>query len=292
MWCWATASANTRLHASRGCFGLEDGARLMAERGRLFGSLPAGGRMAAVFAAAERVESCTDEFPRLVGGRLQRRQYRVVGTRREDLERAVAGLTAEGVRCECLETSHAFHSALLDPVLDEFEAYADRFEFDSPQRTLVCNRSGAVLRRHAKLDGHYWRRHARQPVQFAESVRTLADLGCTVLLEVGPLPVLTANALRAWPDAVTAPQAIASLRRSGADRRQITEALAKLYIAGHRPDFATMQQGGRKHRPPHLSVPASPYWFRRRGSRPPRSMPRVPRPSGFLRRTGSRNSRR
>jgi len=62
----------------------------------------------------------------------------------------------------------------------------------------VCNRTGAALGKSAKLDGAYWRRHARQPVEFAKSVRTLADLHCTMLLEVGPQPVLTAAALRAW----------------------------------------------------------------------------------------------
>ena len=244
------------------CGGLRSGGgvRLIAERGRLFGSCPRLVGWLAVFATAERVESCTDEFPRLAVAAYNGANTVLSGPA-DDLERAVAGLTAEGVRCEWLDTSHAFHSALLDPVLDEFEAYADRFEFDSPQRTLVCNRSGAVLRRHAKLDGHYWRRHARQPVQFAESVRTLADLGCTVLLEVGPLPVLTAAALRAWPDAVAAPQAIASLRRSGADRRQINEALAKLYIAGHRPDFATIHQGGRNIDLPTYPFQHRSYWF-------------------------------
>ena len=91
-----------------------------------------------------------------------------------------------------------------------------------------------------KLDGAYWRRHARQPVEFAKSVHTLADLGCKVLLEIGPQPVLTAAALRAWPDPATAPRAIASLRRNTADHRQITEALADAYVSGHLPDFGAV----------------------------------------------------
>ena len=80
-----------------------------------------------------------------------------------------------------------------------------------------------------------------------------------MLLEVGPQPVLTAAAMRAWPDPATAPRAIASLRRNVADHRQITEALANAYIAGHRPDFGALAAGaGAQARPAHLSVPASP----------------------------------
>ena len=246
-----------------GVFGLEDGALLMAERGRLFGSLPAGGRMVAAFAAADRVESCTDEFPRLSVAAYNGANTVLSGPA-EDLERAVAELAAEDVRCDWLDTSHAFHSALLDPILDEFEAYASRFEFGSPQRTLVCNRTGAAVGRNVKLDGQYWRRHARQPVEFAKSVRTLAELGCALLLEVGPQPVLTAAALRAWPDTATTPQAIASLRRSGADHRQISEAVASAYVAGHRPDFAAHQQGrGRKVDLPTYPFQHRPYWYTR-----------------------------
>ena len=155
-----------------GVFSLEDGALLMAERGRLFGSLPAGGRMVAVFTAAERVESLTDEFPSLSVAAYNGANTVLSGPA-DDLETAVAGLAADGVRCDWLDTSHAFHSALLDPILDEFEAYAGRFNFNTPQRILIDNRTGAALGRSVKLDGAYWRRHARQPVEFAKSVRTL-----------------------------------------------------------------------------------------------------------------------
>ena len=244
-----------------GVFGLEDGARLMAERGRLFGSLPAGGRMVAVFTAADRVESLTDEFPSLSVAAYNGTNTVLSGPA-EDLERAVASLAADGVRCDWLDTSHAFHSALLDPILDDFEAYAQRFEFSTPQRILIDNRTGVALGRSVKLDGAYWRRHARQPVEFAKSVRTLADLNCKVLLEIGPRPVLTAAALGAWPDPATAPRAIASMRRNTADHRQITEAVAEAYVLGHLPEFAALAQ-------PHarkLDLPTYPfehrqYWF-------------------------------
>jgi acyl transferase domain-containing protein/acyl carrier protein len=251
-----------------GVFSLEDGMLLMAERGRLFGSLPAGGRMVAAFTAAERVESLTDEFPNLSVAAYNGANTVLSGPA-QDLEQAVARLTADGVRCDWLDTSHAFHSALLDPILDEFESYVDRFNFSSPQRILVCNRTGTTLGRNVKLDGNYWRRHARQPVEFAKSVRTLADLGCKVLLEVGPQPVLTAAALRAWPDPATAPRAIASLRRNTADHRQITEALADAYVLGHLPDFGAVRQGPARK----LDLPTYPfqhrqYWYRDKRVRP------------------------
>ncbi|MGH3554369.1 MAG: type I polyketide synthase, partial [Mycobacterium sp.] len=244
-----------------GVFSLEDGALLMAERGRLFGSLPAGGRMVAVFTAAERVESLTDEFPSLSVAAYNGANTVLSGPA-QDLDPAVGGLTADGVRCDWLDTSHAFHSALLDPILDEFQAYADRFNFSSPQRILVCNRTGTTLGRSVKLDGNYWRRHARQPVEFAKSVRTLADLGCKVLLEIGPQPVLTAAALRAWPDPATAPRAIASLRRNIADHRQITEALADAYVLGHLPVFDAVIGPARKLDLPTYPFQHRQYWYR------------------------------
>ncbi len=149
--------------------------------------------MAAIFAAADRVERLTDEYPSLSVAAYNGANTVLSGPG-GDLERAVARLTADGVRCDWLDTSHAFHSALLDPALDAFETYADQFTFAAPQRILVCNRTGTALGRTAKLDGAYWRRHARQPVEFAKSVATLSDLGCAMLLEVGPQPVLTAAA--------------------------------------------------------------------------------------------------
>jgi len=245
-----------------GVLTLEDGVRLMAERGRLFGSLPAGGRMVAVFTDAERAENVTDEFP-AVSVAAYNGANTVLSGPAADLERAVAALTADGVRCDWLDTSHAFHSALLDPILDEFEAYADTVDYPAPQRLLIDNRTGDALGWSTRLDGAYWRRHARQPVEFAKSVQTLAALNCKVLLEIGPQPVLTATALRAWPDAASAPRAIASLRRNVVDHRQIAEAVADAYVQGHVPDFAAFQQTpARKVDLPTYPFEHRQYWFK------------------------------
>ena len=123
----------------------------------------------------------------------------------------------------------------------------------------MCNRTGVAVGRQVRLDANYWRRHARQPVEFAKSVRSLADLGCALLVEVGPQPVLAAAALRAWPDTERRPETIASLRRRGSDQRHIRDALAQAYVAGHRPDFAAVAPvTGRK-----VDLPTYPFQHRR-----------------------------
>jgi amino acid adenylation domain-containing protein len=244
-----------------GVFDIDDGARLVAERGRLFGRLPAGGRMMAIFADADKVEQCAAEFPRLSVAAYNGASTVLSGPA-EDMQQVATSFSESGVRCEWLETSHAFHSALLDPVLDEFESYAGGIEYAPPQLALVCNRTGEVLTRRSRLDAQYWRRHARQAVRFADSVTALADLGCTVLMELGPQPILTAAAMRTWPDTAPTPQTIASLRRDADAHRCLTEALAGAYASGHRLDFA-----GRSPRPRRsVDLPTYPfqhrtYWF-------------------------------
>jgi acyl transferase domain-containing protein len=241
-----------------GVFSLEDGARLMAERGRLFGNLPEGGRMAAVFTDAKQIEEVANEFPR-VSVAAYNGPNTVLSGPGADLEQIVARFADDGIRCTWLETSHAFHSELLDPVLDEFETYAAGLHFAAPTLPLVCNRTGAVLTAQTPLDAQYWRRHSRQPVQFAESVRTVAALGCSVLMEIGPQPVLTGAAVQVWPEHLAPPRAIVSLRKGVGDRRQIADALAAAYVGGHRPNFAALHHQPRRR----LELPTYPFQRRR-----------------------------
>ena len=241
-----------------GVFSTEDGARLIAERGRLFGELPEGGRMVAVFADATYVEEIAGEFPR-VSIAAYNGANTVLSGPGQDLELIVTTSGNDGIRCSWLDTSHAFHSELLEPVLDEFEAYASTFEFAAPRLPLVCNRTGDLLTPETPLDAHYWRRHSRQPVQFEQSVRTVAALGCSVLMEIGPQPVLTGAAVQVWPEHLSAPRAIVSLRKGIGDRRQVAEALTVAYVSGHRPTFAALHRQPRRR----LELPTYPFQHRR-----------------------------
>ncbi|MEO7271016.1 MAG: amino acid adenylation domain-containing protein [Vicinamibacterales bacterium] len=241
-----------------GVFTLDEGLVLLAERGRLFGELPVGGRMAAVFADARKVDERVAAYRGLAVAAYNGAHVVISGVR-ADVEALVDSFTHKGVRCELLDTSHAFHSALLDPALDPFEQTAQPIIFQPVQRTLICNRTGKVVSGQTVLDAGYWRRHARQPVQFADSVQTLAQLGCKVLLEIGPQPILSATTLRAWPDDRDAPRAIASLRREVSDTRQMVEALAQLYVAGSRPDFRSFDRPWPR-RP--LDLPRYPFQHR------------------------------
>jgi acyl transferase domain-containing protein len=250
-----------------GVFSLEDGLRLLAQRGKLLGSLPAGGRMAAVFADVARVEARLGEHPR-VSIAAYNGAHIVISGGGDDVRAVMDQFRRENVRCEPLDTSHAFHSELMEPALDEFESYACQLSFQPIQRTLICNCTGSALSGRTILDAAYWRAHARQPVLFAESVRTLSELDCKILLEIGPQPVLSTMALAAWPEGRQAPQAVASMRRASPGYRQSLEALAQLYVAGGRPNFANVA-GGARHK---LELPTYPfqrrrYWPKNNGAR-------------------------
>jgi acyl transferase domain-containing protein len=215
--------------------------------------------MVAVFTDPKQVEQIASEYPRVSVGAYNGPNTVLSGPG-DDLQQAVNRFEEEGIRCTWLETSHAFHSELLDPVLDEFESFAAQVQFSAPTLPLVCNRTGAVLTAQTPLDAQYWRRHSRQPVQFAESVRTVAALGCSVLMEIGPQPVLTGAAVQVWPEHLAAPRAIVSLRKGVADRRQIADALAAAYVGGHRPNFAALHSA---HPRTRLELPTYPFQHRR-----------------------------
>ena len=198
-----------------GVYGLEEGLRLASVRGELMGGLPSdAGAMTAVFASAERVEALIEESgAEGVEVAADNGTHRVVSGLVEGVEALEGWCVKAGVRCGRLVTSHAFHSALMEPVLDGIEAAAGDIEVRSPVVSLVSNVTGRVVGEGELLDGAYWRRHARAPVAYGPGVGALSGLGVDVVIELGPGSVLGPLLAQTWPTG-DVPVVLASQRRA------------------------------------------------------------------------------
>ncbi len=236
-----------------GVMSVEDGLRLIARRGAWMGSLPAGGAMAAVFAERGWVEQGLSGSLTVAA---DNGAHVVVSGKASELDRLLGKWEAAGVRSQRLNTSHAFHSELLEPMLDELEGEAAKIRFQAAERVLVCNLTGKALAAGQVLDGGYWRRHAREPVEYARSIRTLAERGVGVLLEIGPQPVLLGMAGQCWPAEGAKPAMVASLKRGQREQRAAAEALAQMYVEGVTPDFAAWDRPWARRK---LALPTYPF---------------------------------
>jgi acyl transferase domain-containing protein/acyl carrier protein len=243
-----------------GVMTLEEGLGLIAERGRLMQALPAGGAMAAVFAAEDQVARRIAPLAGRVSIAAQNGpEETVVSGDADAVAEVVAAFAAEGVNARPLEVSHAFHSHRLDPMLEPLAARAAGIAAAPPRILLVSNLTGAPFAPGAAPDAGYWRRHAREPVRFLASIQALRQLGVNVLLEIGPHPTLVALAARAAPDATWA--SVASLRRGKDDAREAASAVAALYARGAPVAWDAVSRGrGRRVPLPTYPFQRARYW--------------------------------
>jgi acyl transferase domain-containing protein len=219
-----------------GVFTLEDGLRLVAARGRLMGALPGGGAMAAVFAAPEQVMSHLDGEVGLAA--VNGPKSVVISGRGEKVATVVARLEAAGLTVRPMTVSHAFHSPLMTPILDEFESIAARIPANPPGIPIVSNLTGKI--HPAAPDARYWRRHLREAVQFNAGMQTLAEAGCRVFIEAGPHPTLIGMGKRCvaasealWLPSVRKPEG----ERDDDDWSTLLESLGQYWAAGYDVDW-------------------------------------------------------
>ena len=253
-------------------FSLEEGMKFACTRGTLLGATEPGA-MAAIFAPPEQVVSAVESFnaehPSFgLNISADNGLHQVVSGTETDVELLSTRLTNEGIRVRKLNTTKAFHSALVEPVLDELQSSLDQVDVQAPKVTLVSNLTGRVVEDKQLLDGAYWRRHAREPVAFASGARTLADLGVDVILEIGPRSVLAPMATSAWPESASPPVVLSSIRPkpedSAASTGSFIEAVGEAYRAGLTIRFEGLFVGETRRR---ISIPGYPfqrekYWLR------------------------------
>ncbi|MEV6639231.1 type I polyketide synthase [Amycolatopsis sp. NPDC051371] len=177
-----------------GVLSLRDAATLVAARGRLMASLPGGGVMIAVEAAEAEVTPLLSDGVAIAA---------VNGPRSLVLsgeDAATTALTARFGGGTRLRVSHAFHSPLLDPMLDEFHDVATELKHHRPSLPLVSCLTGQLV---DEIEPGHWRRHARSAVRFADALATIAAPGPVIGLEIGPAPVLSRIAADALPATMT-----------------------------------------------------------------------------------------
>jgi len=244
-------------HAA-GVFSLPDAIRLVAERGRLTQELPAGGAMAAVLAPHEVVEA---ELARSKGA-LDVAGWNgpanvVIAGASEAIDSAVARLEAAGLKARRLRVSYAGHSRLVAPALAPLGEILKTVEFKPPRLTLVANVSGKVAGPSEMSCPEYWTKQMREPVRFAQAMDTLAGMGVTHFIEIGPHPVLLGMGSECIPG--LGPAWLPSLHRDRGDWRDLAESLQRLYVDGATPDWAGFDRDYSRAR---IALPT--YPFRRR----------------------------
>jgi len=248
-----------------GLFSLEDGLKLIAERGRLMQSLPHDGAMAAVFANHELVAKTVAAYPDSVSIAAINGPENIVISGREDrVQEILAQLAAEGIKASRLLVSHAFHSPLMDPILNSFEQVAASIHFQKPGIALVSNVTGQFASFEQVSQPAYWRAHIRQPVQFQSAIETLRDQGYEVFVEIGPQPILLGMSQRCIPGG--GQLWLASLRQRKEDWLQMLESLGALYVRGVEINWEGFHQGYAQRIVPLPTYPfqRQRYWFQAR----------------------------
>jgi acyl transferase domain-containing protein len=146
----------------------------------------------------------------------------------------------------------------MEPMLDEFERLVSSVELHAPALPIVSNVTGA-LAGDELATAAYWRRHVREPVEFAKGIRALADSGISIFLELGPQPTLLGIGAQCLPDAGVA--WLPSLRKGLPDDEVMLRSLAELYAHGVGVDWAAVQGAGRRVALPTYPWQRQRYWL-------------------------------
>ncbi|MFI7663583.1 type I polyketide synthase [Micromonospora parva] len=223
-----------------GVFSLPDACALVAARGVLMEDLPGGGAMVAIQASEEEVLPFISDRLAIaaVNGPAS-----VVLSGDEDAVSATARHWFEaGRKTKRLRVSHAFHSSLMEGMLDAFRTVLDGLDFHPPRIPLVSNVTGERTLGDQLCSPEYWVRHVRQAVRFHDGVRVLDAEGVTAFVELGPDGVLTAMARDAIGGARET-LSVSLLRPGRSEADTFTAALAALHVRGWDVDWVRAFEG-------------------------------------------------
>ena len=245
-----------------GVFSLEEALALLAARGRLMQHLP-GGAMLAVLLPQQDIQS-------LLGDRLSLAAVNapflcVVSGPTDAIEELERALAEKGNHCRRLHTSHAFHSEMMEPILEPFAAHVSAVNLQPPKIPYLSNVTGTWITTAEATSPGYWARHLRHTVRFAAGLHELLQEPHSILLEVGPGQTLSAFAQR-LRDKDSGQMVHSSLRRApdqGSEMAFLLHTLGQLWLAGIPVDWSGFSARERRQRLPLPTYPfeRQRYWI-------------------------------
>jgi amino acid adenylation domain-containing protein len=239
-----------------GILSLPDAVKLIAFRAKLVSEAEGGDMLSVRMSEAEVKEILPESLSIAV---LNTKNATVVAGPAAEVARFAATLAQKNIATRVLETSHAFHSAMMDGVVAPFEAVVKTVKLNAPIRPIISTITGKWLSEAEALDPHYWAMHARRTVRFADVANLLAEDETRIMLEVGPGNVLsTLVKQQASPKQITTIPGIDSAI-GDAPSRSALQALGQLWMSGIDPDWQAFYQGQIRQR---LSLPT--YAFDRK----------------------------
>ncbi|MFF7756268.1 type I polyketide synthase, partial [Streptomyces sp. NPDC007971] len=220
-----------------GVWSLADAVKVVSARAGLMQALPGGGAMVAVQATEDEVAS---DLPETVGiAAVNGPSSVVVSGVAADVEAVGERWREAGRKVSRLRVSHAFHSPLMDPMLDDFRRVLEGVTFEAPVIPIVSTLTGRAATAEELASPDYWVRHVREPVRFADAVSTLVAEGVGTFVEVGPGGTLSALGQESAPDAAFVPV----LRGDRPEAMAVTTAAGQLHVRGARVDFEVFFTG-------------------------------------------------
>jgi len=238
-----------------GVFSLEDGLMLIAKRGSLMQDLPSGSMLSVRTNAAEVEPRLGEE---LSVAAVNGPSLCVVSGPTEVIEKLQAELEAEQIMCKYLHTSHAFHSPMMDPIVEPFAECCRSVTFSAPQIPFVSTVTAQWITPEQATNPQYWADHLRATVRFAEGVQTLWEDPDRVLLEVGTRMTATTLARQQAKD-LKRQIAIPSLGTTAEDSGEWTAlltAIGQLWLTGVSIDWNSFYEQETRRR---VVLPTYPF---------------------------------
>jgi len=237
-----------------GTFTLEDGLALLATRARLMQALP-GGAMLAVRRSADEIEARLPAGASLAA--VNSANACTASGPSDVLLAFQKELEAEKIATRLLATSHAFHSAMMEPMLPEFTRAAQCTPAQPPKLRWVSSCTGKWMLPEDLADGTYWARQLRHTVRFADALQTALGVAGGVFLEVGPGQTLGQLVRQhpAKPAALTVLNSLSGTSDPEHDLAAVLNALGRLWVAGVKPDWDAFYAAEKRRRVPLPTYP-------------------------------------